>query len=68
MGDLYASAVGTTILQLKEIPPRPEDYVGQICLFGSKKAMGPTEEMYQQKVEVEESATESVYDQNFSEW
>ena len=23
MGDLYASAVGTTVLQVKEIPPRP---------------------------------------------
>ena len=26
MGDLYASAIGTTVLQLKEIPPRPADY------------------------------------------
>ena len=32
MGDLYASAVGTTVLQLKEIPPRPRDYDGILCL------------------------------------
>ena len=32
MGDLYASAVGTTVLQLKEIPPRPSDYDGILCL------------------------------------
>ena len=32
MGDLYASAVGTTVLQLKEIPPRPRDYHGILCL------------------------------------
>ena len=34
MGDLYASAIGTTVLQLKEIPPRPEEYDGALCLFG----------------------------------
>ena len=32
MGDLYASAVGTTVLQLKEIPPRPADFDGVLCL------------------------------------
>ena len=32
MGDLYASAVGTTVLQLKEISPRPRDYHGTLCL------------------------------------
>ena len=26
MGDLYASAVGTTVLQLKEIPPCPDAF------------------------------------------
>jgi hypothetical protein len=26
MGDLYASAIGTTVLQLREIPPRPPEY------------------------------------------
>mmetsp|Transcript_13764 Transcript_13764/g.41080 ORF Transcript_13764/g.41080 Transcript_13764/m.41080 type:complete len:112 (-) Transcript_13764:10-345(-) len=36
--------------------------------LGQVIATKPTEEMYQQKVEVEETATESVYDQNFSEW
>ena len=29
-----ASAVGTTVLQLKEIPPRPAEYDGVLCLFG----------------------------------
>ena len=35
MADTYASAVGTTVLQLKEIPSRPADYDGAICLYGS---------------------------------
>ena len=26
MADVYASAVGTTVLQLKEIPPRPKEF------------------------------------------
>ena len=30
-GDLYASAVGTTVLQLKEIPP--QEHPGVLCLF-----------------------------------
>jgi hypothetical protein len=33
MGDLYASAIGTTILQIKEIPERPADFHGALCLF-----------------------------------
>ena len=33
MGDLYASAIGTCVLQLKEIPQRPAEYDGCICLF-----------------------------------
>ena len=33
MADVYASAVGTTVLQLKEIPPRPREFDGAICLF-----------------------------------
>ena len=32
MGDLYASAVGTTVLQHKEIPPRPARYDGALRL------------------------------------
>ena len=37
MGDVYASAVGTTVLQLKEIPPRDADrFDGALCLFGLK--------------------------------
>ena len=34
MGDLYASAVGTTVLQNKEIPPRPSRYDGLVRLGG----------------------------------
>jgi Ran GTPase-activating protein (RanGAP) involved in mRNA processing and transport len=33
MGSLYASAIGTTVLQLKELPPRPREYDGKLCLF-----------------------------------
>ena len=33
MGDLYASAIGTTVLQLKEIAERPVEYDGALCLF-----------------------------------
>ena len=34
MADVYASVVGTTVLQLKEIPLRPTEFDGVICLFG----------------------------------
>ena len=37
MADVYASAVGTTVLQLKEIPPRPAEFDGALCLFGLKQ-------------------------------
>jgi hypothetical protein len=33
MGSLYASAIGTTVLQLKELPLRPPEYDGKLCLF-----------------------------------
>ena len=33
MGDIYASAIGTCVLQLKEIPPRPAEYDGAVSLF-----------------------------------
>ena len=33
MADVYASAIGTTVLQLKEIPLRPKEYDGALCLF-----------------------------------
>ena len=39
MGDLYASAIGTTVLQLKELPPRPADYDGKLCLFDLKEGV-----------------------------
>ena len=33
INSLYGSAIGTTVLQLKELPPRPPDYDGKLCLF-----------------------------------
>lgn len=36
MGDLYASATATCVLQIREVPPRPEEYDGHLCLFGVK--------------------------------
>ena len=33
MGDLYASAIGTTVLQIREIPLRPAEFDGALCLF-----------------------------------
>ncbi|KOO27955.1 hypothetical protein Ctob_003240, partial [Chrysochromulina tobinii] len=40
MADVYASAVGTTVLQSREIPPRPEAFDGALCLFGLKPTTG----------------------------
>ena len=40
MGDLYASAIGTTVLRLKEIPPRPSEHDGALCLFNLVKGVG----------------------------
>ena len=37
MNQLYASAVGTSVLQAQEIPPRPSDFDGVVCLFGVGK-------------------------------
>lgn len=39
MGDLYASAIGTTVLQLKEISPRPARFDGAIVLFDLSKGV-----------------------------
>ena len=38
MGDLYASAIGTVVLQSPEIPARPPEYDGCIQLFGQLHA------------------------------
>ncbi len=38
MGDLYASAIGTTVLQYKEIPPRPSEFEGTLRLGELVKA------------------------------
>ena len=32
MGDLYSSAIGTTLLRIKEISHRPAEYDGVVCL------------------------------------
>jgi|EP00966_Prymnesium_polylepis_P007862 hypothetical protein len=39
MADIYASAVGTTVLQIKEIPERPKEFDGLLCLFGLKRGV-----------------------------
>jgi hypothetical protein len=33
MNQLYASILATTVLQIEEIPPRPAEFDGKICLF-----------------------------------
>ena len=43
MADLYASAIGTTVLQFKEVPPRPKKYDGALALFDL--AAGANEEI-----------------------
>lgn len=35
MANLYASLTGSAILQLKDVPPRPEEYDGRIVLFAT---------------------------------
>ena len=40
MGDLYASPVGTTVLQIKEMPPRPAEYDGLLCIEGAQCESG----------------------------
>ena len=38
-----ASAIGTTVLQIKEIPVRPAEFDGAICLFGLAQGVGESE-------------------------
>ena len=33
MNQLYASILATTVLQIEEIPPRPAEFDGMVCLF-----------------------------------
>ena len=40
MGDLYASAVATTVLQSKEIPARPASFDGALGLYGVPDGVG----------------------------
>ena len=35
-----ASAIGTKVLQIKEIPERPAEFDGAICLFGLAEGVG----------------------------
>jgi len=39
MNEPYASAVGTTVLQLKDIPDRPARFDGKLCVFGPKEGV-----------------------------
>ena len=39
MADVYASAVGLMVLQMKEIPPRPPEFDGRVCLFSLKEGV-----------------------------
>ena len=43
MNEPYASAVGTTVLQLKEIPPRPADFDGALAIFGPKEGLNESQ-------------------------
>ncbi len=36
MNQLYASILATTVLQIEEIPPRPAEFDGVVCLFELK--------------------------------
>ena len=36
MTQLYASILATTVLQIEEIPPRPAEFDGVVCLFKLK--------------------------------
>ena len=40
MGALYSSAIGTTVLRLKEIAARPAEHDGAICLFDLVEGVG----------------------------
>ena len=33
MGDLYSSAIGTTVLRLREMPQRPASYDGKVFVY-----------------------------------
>ena len=48
--DLYASAVGTTVLQLREIPPRPKEYDGKICLFLIRDSSGKPQDIDEARI------------------
>ena len=43
MGDLYASALATTVLRLEELPSKPPSWDGAVCLFDLVKGVGETE-------------------------
>ena len=39
MNQMYASAVGTTVLQLREIPPRGSEFDGALAIFTPKEGV-----------------------------
>ena len=39
MNQLYASAVGTTVLQIREVPFRPAELDGVLCIFGPSEGV-----------------------------
>ena len=44
MANAYASITGTSVLQLKDIPPRPAEYDGRIALFAAGRNELPSED------------------------
>ena len=39
MGALYASAIGTIVLRLREIPQRPASYDGKVLVYNTRHAL-----------------------------
>ena len=39
MGDLYSSAIGTTVLRLREMPQRPASYDGKVLVYNTRHAL-----------------------------
>ena len=40
MGDLYSSAIGTTVLRLREMPKRPAEYDGKVSVYNERSYDG----------------------------
>merc|ERR1712185_777502 len=39
MGSIYASAIGTTVLRLREMPQRPASYDGKVLVYNTRHAL-----------------------------